>query len=283
MIIHPHQLASSLVLISCVCSSSFAAASQIGDEWLNLLLAAEDAAQSSNWLTNLHVAVALIERGDVDEPKTRLAKSLEAQRLNPVAARTLAVLMDSVEAAWPLYQKAFTMALELASGTADDDNTNGTVSVASVNVAAGQQLLLNLGSEMCAFLQGAELWADLQTFVEGQQFADAIAQAPSLATLDTVLLSQVYVALRAESPAKPEDALAVLGASGPAGCFPTFGRARSVLMDLWFEANQMIEETTLGRPLLPIEARDNRVSIPVPRNIGCPYASWSGANKCQYW
>ena len=269
------------VHLSC---ASFCCSRQIGDEWLNLLLASEQTAQSPNWLTNLHVAVALIERGDVDEPMKRLAASLEAQRLNPVAARTLAVLTDSVDSAWPLYQKAFTMALELAGGNADDDNdtTNGT-SVASVNVAAGKQLLLNLGSEMCAFLQGAELWADLQTFVEGQQFADAIALAPSLATLDTVLLSQVYIALRAESPAKPQDALAVLGASGPAGCFPTFGRARSVLMDLWFEANQVIEETTLGRPLLPIEARDNRVSIPAPRNIGCTYASWSGANKCQYW
>ena len=38
-----------------------------------------------------------------------------------------------------------------------------------------------------------------------------------------------------------------------------------------------------GEALLPVEARNNRVANPVPRNIGCPYASWSGANKCTYW
>jgi hypothetical protein len=38
-----------------------------------------------------------------------------------------------------------------------------------------------------------------------------------------------------------------------------------------------------GESLLAVEAWKNRVANPVPRNIGCPYASWSGANKCTYW
>jgi hypothetical protein len=179
------------------------------------------------------------------------------------------------------------MALELASAAADDADAaapygNGT-SVAAVNVAAGKRLLVNLGSEMCALLQGAEMWAALQALVEGDSFSQAVALAPRLATLDTVLLSQAYVALRAATPADPAAALAILSAPGAAGCFPTFGRTRSVLMDLWFEANQALAEAIQGRPLLPVEARDNRVNVPAPRNIGCPYASWSGANKCQYW
>ena len=54
-------------------------------------------------------------------------------------------------------------------------------------------------------------------------------------------------------------------------------------MDLWFEAQQRIAEAAAGHLFSPLEARNNRVANPVPRNIGCPYASWSGANKCTYW
>ena len=82
---------------------------------------------------------------------------------------------------------------------------------------------------------------------------------------------------------QPNDAIAILATDGPAGCFPTYGKARSVLMDLWFEAHQMIAEDRKGASLSPIEARNNRVANPAPTNIGCPYASWSGANKCTYW
>ena len=56
-----------------------------------------------------------------------------------------------------------------------------------------------------------------------------------------VLLSKVYVALRVEDEATgPEHALALLGAAGPAGCFPTMGKNRVTLMDLWFEAHQVL-------------------------------------------
>jgi hypothetical protein len=60
-------------------------------------------------------------------------------------------------------------------------------------------------------------------------------------------------------------------------------QARSTLMSLWFEANQMIAATAKGSSLNAKESRDNRVAHPVPTNIGCPYASWSGSNKCTYW
>ena len=86
----------------------------------------------------------------------------------------------------------------------------------------------------------------------------------------------------------PENAIAVLSAEGPPGCFPTMGKARATLMDLWFEAHGAIavRDGTYREPgeaLLPVEGRNNRVANPVPRNVGCPYASWSGANKCTYW
>lgn len=56
-----------------------------------------------------------------------------------------------------------------------------------------------------------------------------------------------------------------------------------MVMDLWFEAHALLAVDAAGRALLPLELRDNRIANPVPRNIGCPYASWSGANKCVYW
>ncbi len=125
------------------------------------------------------------------------------------------------------------------------------------------------------------MWAELGAFLASDDFAAAAALSP-LATLDTVLVSQVYVALRV-APVDSAAALALLAADGPGGCFPTLGKARATLMDLWFEAHAVDAAAVAGRPLLPIELRDNRIANPVPRNIGCPYASWSGANKCTYW
>lgn len=48
---------------------------QIGDEWLELLLASE-ASFGGSWLHDLHIGVALTERGDVDEPRRRFQQSL---------------------------------------------------------------------------------------------------------------------------------------------------------------------------------------------------------------
>jgi hypothetical protein len=260
---------------------------QVGAEWLQLLQASETASNGddgSTWLHDLHIATALTELGHVEEPRSRFASSLQKHALNPVAARNLAVLLSTPQEAWPFYQQAFSMALELSvpnNTTAWDDTDDGN-GVAAVNIQAGQRLLVNLGSEMCALLQGASMWTELQEFLESEEFGAASALNPSLSTLDTVLLSQVFVKLRV-APTDPEGALAILGADGKAGCFPTFGKVRSVLMDLWFEAQQQIKEAQVGHSLLPVEARDNRIDFPVPRNIGCPYASWSGANKCTYW
>jgi hypothetical protein len=77
---------------------------QIGDEWLSLMLSAE-AAFGTSWLLDLHIGVALADRGDVAEPQTRFARSLAAHPLNPIAARCLAVLMTTVNDALPLYHQ----------------------------------------------------------------------------------------------------------------------------------------------------------------------------------
>jgi len=248
---------------------------QIGDEWLDLLIASEQGSGGKTWLHDLHVATALAERGDVDEPKARFASSLASQPVNPVAARNLAVLQTSFDDAWPYFQQAFAAALQLASNTSTGD-------VAAVNAGAGKRLLVNLGSEMCVLLQGAAQWDSLKTFLDSEDFAAAAALNPALPTLDTVLLSRALLALRLD-PQDPDAALAILGAEGPAGCFPTFGKVRRNLMSLWFEAKEALAAAAKGSALLPVEARNIRIANPVPRNIGCPYADWSGANQCTYW
>mmetsp|Transcript_14231 Transcript_14231/g.16936 ORF Transcript_14231/g.16936 Transcript_14231/m.16936 type:complete len:171 (-) Transcript_14231:226-738(-) len=163
-------------------------------------------------------------------------------------------------------------------GDDDDDNEEALL----VNQAAGRRLLVNLGSELCVVLMQLARFDDLNTFLASDDYTNAVALAPLVDTLDTVLLSRIYIALRC-SPIDPSKAIDLLTDSGPAGCFPTLGKARSSLMSLWFEAQQDIEEAELGRTLFPIEGRDNRIANPVPRNVGCPYASWSGANLCTYW
>ncbi len=55
---------------------------QVGAEWVALLLASE-AQHGVNWLTNLHLGVALAEAGGVDEPRARFAASLAAQAKSP--------------------------------------------------------------------------------------------------------------------------------------------------------------------------------------------------------
>jgi len=70
------------------------------------LLEASEETFGYTWLTDLHLDVALTESGAVEEPRLRFERSLSAQPLNPVAARNLAVLMNNVSAALPLYQVA---------------------------------------------------------------------------------------------------------------------------------------------------------------------------------
>ena len=104
------------------------------------------------------------------------------------------------------------------------------------------------------------------------------ADAPALATLDAVLASRVRLSLEHASPPEPEAALALLGAPGPAGCFPTFASTRAQLMAWWFAAVEMRANATT-----PIARRAARRAHPVPRNIGCPYGGGPGYPGCTYW
>ena len=63
-------------------------------------------------------------------------------------------------------------------------------------------------------------------------------------------------------------------------CFPTLGRGRDVLVSLWKASAEGRAAAAKGSPLTPVEAHRARKAAPVPRSIGCPYATL----YCeQYW
>jgi hypothetical protein len=160
---------------------------------------------------------------------------------NSVAARNLAVLMPDVSSALPLYYEAWKGALAVAAASAELEANGAAAVVVGGGLTPSQRVLLSLAAELSTVLAAAEDWAALASFLE-EGVATAAAFAPQVSTLDAVLVAGVYVSLNVEDVATgPESALAVLGAEGPAGCFPTMGKTRAALMDLWFQAHQVSE------------------------------------------
>ena len=138
-----------------------------------------------------------------------------------------------------------------------------------------ETLLRDLATEMSYFLQGSEMFETLKDFL-----AALPADVPILQSLDSTLVGRMYVALRVD--ADPQAAADLIAARDVTGCFPTLGKARSVIIDLWEEAQVALAEAAKGAKLTPLEGRDARVGNPVPRNIGAPYAAWSYPDV-DYW
>ena len=57
------------------------------------------------------------------------------------------------------------------------------------------------------------------------------------------------------------------------GCFPTLGRGRDVLQSLWKACAVGRAAAQAGRALTNVEAHRARKAAPVPKNIGCAYAT----------
>lgn len=237
---------------------------QVSPEWL-AILRNSSAVHGDTWLHALHTAVILAEMGGVDEPRALLAASL-ASRPSAVAARCLAVLQGSSDAARPLFRQAWATAL----GASADPSR--------------ERLLLNLASETVNFELGlAQHGTDPAALAELQGFLAALPAAgvPAALSLDSVLLATAWLAVEAGDWA---GAVAVLTAEGAAGCFPTLASERSQLMDLWNAAMVLkAEEANGNKSLTAFELRNVRVSNPVPRNIGCPYGGGEGYPDCTYW
>jgi hypothetical protein len=222
----------------------------------------------STWLHKLLLSVAYIEAGEVTRPRELLkaASQQPGGALSPIVARNLAVLESDAEAAWPLFELAW--------------NLTRAVTLEQQDHEAEQRLAQNVADELIQFtignLAGATTAAaDVSSvwFKRLQMIREAAQAVLGASGSDTILLAQVIIDANLGLYKKAMGTLA-------AECFPTLGRGRDVLIGLWKASAVGNAAAAKGRPLLPVEAHQARKAAPVPRNIGCPYATL----YCeQYW
>lgn len=223
---------------------------QTTDRWLAVLQASAEI-QGMTWLHALHIGIALAERGDTTT-SVELFKQSFALKPNPIAARNLAVMQTTVEAAWPYWQVAW-------------KNLHSEWTTSPLYT----RLTLNLITEI-SFLLQQELWYDeMATFME-----DVIGHN-YMATyqVDAFITMEIKYFLYTEQYTKAKDLLSV-------NCFPTYAKARSDLMSFWNSAVEGIAKTKKGTELTYVEKHQARMSNRIPDNIGCQYASEYCIN---YW
>lgn len=214
---------------------------QTTDSWYELLQKSA-LEHSATWMHHLFLGIARAERGDIKEPLEHFKASLELKP-NPVAARCVAVLQQTAEDAWPYYEQAWKI---LHEDFVEDPSY--------------ERLTANLVTEMSFFLQQSG-WYDTM-----QQFLVAVPEQHR--GLDAYLTMQIKVNLNNN---EYDAAASILGKE----CFPTYGSARSDLMDMWNTAQVGIAQQKKGHDaeLTNVEKHQARVRNPVPENIGCKYAS----------
>jgi hypothetical protein len=226
---------------------------QISDQWYDVLVASAEKF-GATWLHDLHMGTVLTERGAVEEPKT-LFKSSLMKKANPLALRNLAILQDTYEEAWVLFQQAW-KSLHTAEWQGDEE--------------VYSRLVLNLATEMSFFLQTTGWEDEMAKFVDLLASNDYVYEGvkEDVFGLDAVITTQSRVRLYHDDY---EQALELLSAH----CFPTYGRARSDLIDMWNQGVEMEKAEELGvsyDQLSKVDAHRARVDKMPPRNIGCPYA-----------
>jgi len=214
--------------------------------------------------------VARIESGEIDRPQRDLLASLQGSgRRSPLTARCLAVLSATPEEAWGYFQQAW--------------NVTRAVPPAGEAAEVTGRFTRNLSDEMLSFLIG--------------NLKGATTATPNTLSPWYIRLSHFHAEASAavdELQAGVSDTMQVAGVMldagekrfGPGlgvlreGCFPTLGRGRDVLISLWQGMVVANQSEAQGRCLSAVEAHQARRAMPVPRNIGCPYATL----YCeQYW
>jgi len=232
---------------------------QTSDRWMALLQASA-AKHGMTWLHALHLGICRAERGGLEEPLALLALSQQLKP-NPVAARCLAVLQQSPEAAWEHFQEAWAAAVDLAG----DD----LVPPSDAKLSTRQRVLLNLVTELSFFLQ-QNLW-----FEQMALFAAEVDRGGFLFghTLDAFETMKLKTLLHNEMFA---EAIVLLKKN----CFPTYAKARDDLMSMWNTAVVGLAQQQSPTTLSYADKHRIRVANPVPENIGCQYASEYCTN---YW
>jgi hypothetical protein len=226
-------------------------------------LEASAAAHGATWLHYLLLSVAYAEAGELDRPRSYLEAALAqgggAARC-PIIPRTLAVMKSDPEEAWPLMQQAWAIARQPGPPTEAPE----TARRLRQNVA-DEMLHLVLGQ-----LPGATT-GELPISSPWSKRLEALTAEAEAALLvsDTIRLARIILQVGQKTDDGYLAALRTLGAE----CFPTFGRGRDALLQLWKSAVVGKAAVAEGRVLTPVEAHRARKAMPVPRNLGCPYAT----------
>ena len=207
--------------------------------------------------------MAYAEAGELDRPRSHLEAALAqgggAARC-PIIPRILAVLKSDPEEAWPLMQQAWTLARQPGPPT----ETPETARRLRQNVA-DEMLHLVLGQLPGATtgeLPISSPWANRLEALTAEAEAELLDS-------DTIRLARIILQVGQKTDDGYLAALRTLGAE----CFPTLGRGRDALLMLWKSAVVGKEAVAKGRVLTPVEAHRARKAMPVPRNLGCPYAT----------
>jgi len=222
---------------------------QTTDAWLDILqLSAVKFGMT--WLHALHIGIALTERGNVAEPILLFQQSMTLFP-NPIAARCLAVLQSTSEAAWPFFQESWSLLHKSFKGDSD----------------TYFRITTNLVSEISFFLQQA-LWYD-----EIKTFSAAVPETHR--DIDAYITMNIKYLMHIQDYEQAQSILAK-------ECFPTYAKARDDLMNTWNLASEGIALKKKGgeAPLNALERHQARKANKIPDNIGCQYASEYCTN---YW
>ena len=213
---------------------------QTSDRWMAKILAAP-----SNWLQSLHAGIGMMERGDGTSAKSFFELSM-TQKLNPLAARCLAILSSNYPDAIVGYKSAWAIL------TAKPFTTDASFS----------RLVLNLAAEMALVFTQASSYDDMRWLLS------ALSNYQEARGLDPVLRLEATLLVHDQ---RYDEAMTLLSSN----CFPTFATDRTSLMTLWTSA----VEKRAGA-MTELEKHVARIETPIPRNIGCN----KGSKYClNYW
>ena len=253
------------------------------------------AAHGTSWLHGLLLATAYAERGEVDRPrKLLLAAQADATgSKSPIVARNLAVLSETPDAAYPLFLLAWNLTVAVAGVVHGVPSARAVPPLSPLlspppppppprnsPPEVASRLAQNVADELLTFLIGNVPGATEGTADTGgvwfgrlRRMADEAEHTVGAKGSDTILMARLILQV---NEGGFDAAMATLASE----CFPTLGRGRDALIALWHAAATGREAAKLRRPLTPVEAHRARKAAPIPKNVGCPYATLYCEN---YW
>jgi len=186
------------------------------------------------WLHYLYQGIAQAEAGHWNQAIEELLMSA-VLKPNPVAYRTLALLVDSTAKSYEYFMLAWDLIRTSSDPNADD-------------------IAVNLASEICLFLVDTRDYAHLDDFL-----GLVPARAPFLKR-DYLLLCNTVAALNHGDYSEVQGILRN-------NVFPSLSGRMGELAQMWYQSLYNVEEARVGRPLTPVDRHRLRIGNPLPRSI----------------